>query len=157
MKGDQIAPSVLVVTLAQDAVTFHRLGGVDAAVAIARERNGTAYSPGMVERFCEKANSLLAGIEDDPALDGVIELEPGRGRPLSTAEFDNACLAIADFADLKSPFLLRHSAAVAELGGGGSSLPAPGKGTPSPFVAPACSMTSAESGSPRAFGANQAR
>jgi HD-GYP domain-containing protein (c-di-GMP phosphodiesterase class II) len=116
LKGDQIAPSVLVVTLAQDAVTFHRLGGVDAAVAIARERNGTAYSPGMVERFCEKANSLLAGIEDDPAWDGVIDLEPGQGRSLSAAEFDNACLAIADFADLKSPFLLRHSAAVAELG-----------------------------------------
>ncbi len=48
LKGEAIAPAVLVVTLAQDAVIFHRLGGVEAAVAVARERNGTAYAPQVV-------------------------------------------------------------------------------------------------------------
>ena len=42
LKGEAIAPAVLVVTLAQDMVLFHRLGGLDAAVAVARVNAGAA-------------------------------------------------------------------------------------------------------------------
>src|SRR5512146_2191907 len=41
--------------------------------------------------------------------------EPGGPTPLSGEQLDQACQAAADFADLKSPWLLGHSRAVAEL------------------------------------------
>jgi HD-GYP domain-containing protein (c-di-GMP phosphodiesterase class II) len=114
-KGEQIAPAVRVVALAQDVIIFHRLGGVEAAVAMAQQRKGRAHDPKMVERFCAKADRLLAGIEDEPTWEMVLALEPGAHPLLTQTQFDEACAAIADFADVKSPYTLGHSRGVAEL------------------------------------------
>ncbi len=114
-KGEHIAPAVRVVALAQDVIIFHRLGGVEAAVAMVQERKGTAYDPSMVERFCQQAAHLLAGIEEEPSWEVVLALEPGARTTLSEMQFDAACAAIADFADMKSPYTLGHSRGVAEL------------------------------------------
>ncbi len=51
LKGEDVAIPVLVVTLAQDAVIWARIGGVDAAVATIRKRSGGAYHPEMAELF----------------------------------------------------------------------------------------------------------
>ncbi|MBE7555464.1 MAG: HD domain-containing protein [Anaerolineales bacterium] len=115
LKGEAIAPAVLVVTLAQDALVFHRLGGVEAAVAIARKRKGAAYAPQIVECFCQHAPSLCSGLDTDLTWETVLALEPGRQESLSEAQFDSACRAMADFADLKSTFTLGHSSGVAVL------------------------------------------
>src|SRR5436190_1093822 len=77
LKGEAIAPAVRVVTLAQDAITFHRLGGVDAALAVARQRKGGAYDPALVEQFCRAAPVLLAGLEHEPSWEAVLAIEPG--------------------------------------------------------------------------------
>ena len=114
-KGENIIPSMRIVTLAQDAVTFHRLEGVEAAVTMARERKGTLYDPQMVERFCQQTSQLLAGLEQEPSWEVVLSLEPGMRTRLSDEQFDQACRAIADFADIKSPYTLGHSVGVAEL------------------------------------------
>jgi HD-GYP domain-containing protein (c-di-GMP phosphodiesterase class II) len=114
-KGEHIAPAVRVVALAQDVIIFHRLGGVGAAVAIAQERKGTAYDPRMAERFCQEAAHLLAELEEEPTWEVVLALEPGARPYLSETQFDAACSAIADFADMKSPYTLDHSRGVAEL------------------------------------------
>ena len=45
----------------------------------------------------------------------VLAAEPGGPVPLDDAQLDAACEAAADFADLKSPWLLGHSRGVAEL------------------------------------------
>jgi hypothetical protein len=42
LRADEIALPIRVMQLAQDAEIFHRLGGVDAAVAMARQRSGRA-------------------------------------------------------------------------------------------------------------------
>ena len=115
VKGENIAPSMRIVTLAQDAITFHRLEGVEAAVKMARERKGTIYDPRMVDCFCQQASQLLAGLEEEPSWEMVLSLEPGVRTRLSVEQFDNACRAIADFADIKSPYTLGHSVGVAEL------------------------------------------
>ncbi|MGH2495654.1 MAG: HD domain-containing phosphohydrolase [Ktedonobacteraceae bacterium] len=114
-RGEHIAPAMRLVTLAQDAIIFHRLGGVEAAVAVARERKGKAYDPRMAERFCQQATHLLAGLEEEPCWEVVLALEPGARTTLAETQFDAACVAIADFADLKSPYTLGHSRGVAEL------------------------------------------
>src|SRR2546422_1013883 len=77
LAGEEIVPAVRLVTLAQDVITFRRLGGVDAAVAIVRERAGGAYDPGMAERFCRLAPKLLAGLDEEPSWDAVLAHEPG--------------------------------------------------------------------------------
>jgi HD-GYP domain-containing protein (c-di-GMP phosphodiesterase class II)/DNA-binding CsgD family transcriptional regulator len=118
LKGDQVAPAVLLVTLAQDAVVWNRIGGPSAAVATVRKRSGGAYHPRMAERFCEKASTILAGLEDEPTWESVLALEPGARNRLTDAEFDRSCAALADFADIKSPYTIGHSPGVAALAAG---------------------------------------
>lgn len=115
VKGENITLSMRIVALAQDAITFHRLEGTEAAVTMAREREGTSYDPHMVECFCQQAPQLLAGLEQEPSWEAVLSLEPGKRTRLSAEQFDQACRAIADFADIKSPYTLGHSVGVAEL------------------------------------------
>ncbi len=115
LKGENIAQAMRIVTLAQDAITFHRLEGVEASVKIARERKGTVYDPRMVECFCPRAEQLLLGLEEEPSWEMVLSLEPGVRTRLSAEQFDTVCRAIADFADIKSPYTIGHSVGVAEL------------------------------------------
>jgi HD-GYP domain-containing protein (c-di-GMP phosphodiesterase class II)/DNA-binding CsgD family transcriptional regulator len=118
LQGEQIAPAVLLVALAQDVVTFHRLGGREAAVAMASERQGGAYDPRMVEAFCREAPALCAALEDEPSWETVLALEPGARLYLAEDQVDTACQALADFADIKSPYFLNHSSGVASLAAG---------------------------------------
>ena len=115
MKGESIAPAVLVVTLAQDMVLFHRLGGVEAALNVARQRKGSAYAPPLVEVFCSHAEELCRDLDQDPSWNEVLELEPGSKETLTEEQFDNACRAFADFVDIKSTYTLTHSSGVADL------------------------------------------
>ena len=115
LKGEQIAASMRLVSLAQDAITFHRLDGTEAAVAMVRERKGTMYDPHMAELFCQQASKLLAGLDEEPSWETVLALEPGKRSYLSDEQFETACQAMADFTDIKSPYTLGHSSGVASL------------------------------------------
>jgi HD-GYP domain-containing protein (c-di-GMP phosphodiesterase class II) len=113
-----VAPAVLLVSLAQDAVVWARIGGPDAAVATVRKRSGGAYHPQMAERFCAEARSILAGLDQEPTWESVLALEPSGCECLSEEAFDRSCEALADFADMKSPYMLGHSPGVAALATG---------------------------------------
>ena len=113
--GEAVSRPVRLVQLADVVEVFYRAGGVEAAVAVARERSGTQFDPAMVECFCGEAPELLAPLAAATSWDAVIEAEPGLGRPLSNEELDAALEAIADFTDLKSPYMLGHSREVADL------------------------------------------
>jgi HD-GYP domain-containing protein (c-di-GMP phosphodiesterase class II)/DNA-binding CsgD family transcriptional regulator len=115
LKGDEVAPPVLLVILAQDAVTFFRLEGVDAAVSMVSKRSGSAYEPHMAEVFCQRAHALLANLDSDLSWNAVLSIEPGFHSYLTESQLDTACEAIADFADIKSPYFLGHSRHVADL------------------------------------------
>jgi HD-GYP domain-containing protein (c-di-GMP phosphodiesterase class II) len=118
LKGEEVAPAVMLVTLAQDAVVWTRIGGPDAAVATVRKRSGGAYHPEMAERFCDEAPAILAGLDQEPTWQAVLALEPGGRACLTDEEFDRSCEALADFADIKSPYTLGHSPGVAALAAG---------------------------------------
>ena len=90
LKGEEVAPAVLLVTLAQDAVVWTRIGGPDAAVATVRKRSGGAYHPRMAERFCEEAPTILAGLDQEPTWESVLALEPGGRDCLTDEEFDRS-------------------------------------------------------------------
>ena len=118
LQGEEVAPAVLLVTLAHDAVVWTRIGGPDAAVATVGKRSGGAYPPRMAERFCAAAPTILAGLDQEPTWQSVLALEPGEHACLTDEAFDRSCEALADFADLKSPYTLGHSPGVAALAAG---------------------------------------
>jgi HD-GYP domain-containing protein (c-di-GMP phosphodiesterase class II) len=111
----EIHRPVRLVQLADVVEVFHRAGGVEAATAVARERSGKQLDPAVSERFCEHAPDLLAPLAEATSWDAVIEAQPGLRRPLSDSQLQRALEAIADFVDLKSPYTLGHSRAVADL------------------------------------------
>ncbi len=115
LAGEAIAPALLCASLAHDAVTFHRLGGAASATAMARSRRGGAHAPAMVDVFCARAETICRGLDRPPLWEEILALEPGCRRLLDDAALDAALEAIADFSDLKSPWFLGHSRAVASL------------------------------------------
>jgi HD-GYP domain-containing protein (c-di-GMP phosphodiesterase class II) len=115
LRGESVSPAVLLVSLAQDMVIFNRLGGSEAARQIARERRGSAYAPVIADCFCQQAEHLLADLDKDSVWQTVLQLEPGSQRTLTNARLDDACLAMADFVDIKSVYTLGHSVRVAAL------------------------------------------
>lgn len=115
LKGEAIAPAMQVVSLAQDAVNFHRAGGVEAAVAMARERRGKAHAPRLCDLFVAEAPRLLDGLDAEPLWEHVLACEPGEPVRLADWQLDAACEAMGDFVDLKSPHHLGHSRRVAQL------------------------------------------
>ena len=103
------------INLADVVEVFRRTDGVDAAVAIARQRSGTQFDPELVESFCELAPVLLSELESTPSWEQVIAAEPTLGGVVSDERFDDALEAIGEFADLKSPWTIGHSRGVADL------------------------------------------
>jgi HD-GYP domain-containing protein (c-di-GMP phosphodiesterase class II) len=115
LKGNAIAPAMQVVSLAQDAVNFHRVGGVDAVRRMARERSGKAHAPRACALMAEQAEAMLAGLDAEPLWEQVLAIEPGEPVRLTAWQLDAACEAMGDYVDLKSPHHLGHSRRVAEL------------------------------------------
>jgi DNA-binding CsgD family transcriptional regulator len=101
--------------LAEFAEVAYRLGGVGAAVALARERSGKQFDPALAALLGDHAEDILAGVDAVQTWDAVIAAEPALAATLSEEEFDSRLFAVANFVDLKSPYMLGHSAAVADL------------------------------------------
>lgn len=113
--GSEILMTSQLVNLADVVEVFHRIGGIESAIAVARERRGTQFAPELVDLFCEEARSIFERLGRSPNWDTVIAAEPFSGVHLSEAGFDAALEAIAEFVDLKSPYTIGHSRSVAEL------------------------------------------
>lgn len=114
LKGEAISRAVRIVTLAQDAIVLDAAFGTEDALARLEARRGAAYEPALVDIFTRDASALLADL-DATTWDRVLAQEPQSASRLSEAELDAACLAIADFSDLKCPHTLGHSRTVAAL------------------------------------------
>ncbi len=115
LKGEDILIPSRLVNLADVVDVFYRLGGVDAAVAVARERAGTQFDPDLVDFFASAASDLFAEIDTTPAWETVIATAMASHYCLSDRELDAAIEAVADFADVKSPYTIGHSRGVAAL------------------------------------------
>jgi HD-GYP domain-containing protein (c-di-GMP phosphodiesterase class II) len=112
--GEQLALPARIATFALDAELFYRLGGESAVQQLARQRAGGQYDPALVA--CALARPALYTCFTSPtAWDDVLALEPGARPVLLGTQVDEAVRAIADFTDLRTPFMSGHSTAVAEL------------------------------------------
>ncbi|MEA2597552.1 MAG: hypothetical protein QOF01_4021 [Thermomicrobiales bacterium] len=115
LKGEAITSPVRVRQLARDVEIFHRLHGLEAAVAMARERRGSSHDPNLVDQFCHHAATICADLTLASAWETVLAIEPGPRPVMAREQLDAAAMAIADIADLKLPFTLGHSRGVATL------------------------------------------
>jgi HD-GYP domain-containing protein (c-di-GMP phosphodiesterase class II) len=115
IRGEELALSARIVQLVDFAVAWHRLAGVEGAVEAARERRGGQLDPGLVDRFCALAPVVLPELDATPTWDTLIDAEPALRPTLDAEELDAALEAVADFADLKSPYFTGHSRGVAAL------------------------------------------
>jgi HD-GYP domain-containing protein (c-di-GMP phosphodiesterase class II) len=115
LKGESIALSVRIVTLAEDLQLHQRLGGREAALEVASRRAGKAYDPALVAVAHLHGEELLEGLEEDVGWARLLELEPQPWRYLDETQFEHCLEAISDFCDLKSMYLAGHSRAVASV------------------------------------------
>ena len=118
LRGEQIGIGSRLVNLADVVEVFRRTGGVEAAIAVARERSGTQFDPGIVELFCEQAALIFADLDAAASWELVIDSEPSLAAAVVAGdELDGALAAIGEFTELKSPWLMGHSRGVADLAG----------------------------------------
>jgi HD-GYP domain-containing protein (c-di-GMP phosphodiesterase class II) len=115
VKGDAIPIAARIAQLAEFIEVAHRLGGIDAATALANERSGKQFDPALAAALCENPVAILEGLDAVGTWEAVIGAEPSLAVVLSGERFDGALTAVANFVDLKSPYTLGHSRAVADL------------------------------------------
>jgi HD-GYP domain-containing protein (c-di-GMP phosphodiesterase class II) len=114
LAGVEVPVAVRVVSVARDTELWARQAGWPAAAQVLAHRRGHAYDPAVVDALVESGEHWLAELGDDPcAL--VLDVEPAPVRTIDADELDGALAAVADFTDLKSPFLRGHSPGVAGL------------------------------------------
>jgi HD-GYP domain-containing protein (c-di-GMP phosphodiesterase class II) len=114
-KGDQIPLPMRIVPLAVDAAFQRMLGGEELVVRLVRERAGHAFDPQVAACLVEHAEEILAVDEHASVWDESLSREPGTPLLLEGEALDRGLAAMGNFADLLSPYLAGHSAAVAEL------------------------------------------
>ncbi|MGA5467058.1 HD domain-containing phosphohydrolase [Mycobacterium sp. NPDC050041] len=120
--GAQLPIAIRVAALADMVEVHHRTYGPGGAVAMARSRRGGQFDPQVVDAFVTDADAILAGPATGNAWDAALREAPDRGRRLGDDELDVLLVALGDFVDLKCPFTLGHSRAVAELAAGAGAV-----------------------------------
>ena len=114
LAGDEVPVAVRVVSVARDAELWTRQSGWRAAIEVLTRRGGHAYDPAVVDVVEDHGERWLADLGDDPCA-AVLDAEPAPVATISADGLDGALGAVADFTDLKSPWLRGHSTGVADL------------------------------------------
>ena len=117
LRGEAVPAAARMAQFAEFLEVAHRVGGTQSATALARRQAGKQFDPALAALVCARAEEIFGGLEAIPAWQTVIDAEPALAVELSEAQLDSALTAIANFVDLKSPFTLGHSVAVADLAG----------------------------------------
>ncbi|MEM9776118.1 MAG: HD domain-containing phosphohydrolase [Chloroflexota bacterium] len=115
LKGEEIARPVRVVHLAHDAATIKSQADAETAINLVQKRIDRMYDPVIAEAFLQNATALFAKLEVDSTWEALLGAEPESHSWLTEEQFDGALLALADFTDLKSPYLTGHSRGVSAL------------------------------------------
>jgi putative nucleotidyltransferase with HDIG domain len=99
-----------------DLVEVHeRTYGQGGAEHMVRSRRGGQLDPVVADAFLAAPDEILAPPAGAGYWAAALDAAPDRSRPMDSAELDRVLVAIGDFADLKCPFTLGHSRAVADL------------------------------------------
>ena len=128
--GSDLPLPTRVVQLAETVEVHLRRYGVSGALTMARQRSGTQFDPELVA-VLESCRTELAGLAEGDTWSEALALAPDRDVVLDDAGTDALLQAMGDFVDLKCPFTVGHSRAVAELAASAAAR----LGLPGPDVA----------------------
>jgi len=120
--GEAIPLAMRVVHLTHDMEAIGRLFSPAGALDAVRERRGRTYDPELADLFAAHGSSWFDRLAKTEPWDAVLDLEPEPHRTLEGAELDNALTVVADFIDLKSPYMAGHSRRCAQLCGDAARL-----------------------------------
>jgi HD-GYP domain-containing protein (c-di-GMP phosphodiesterase class II)/DNA-binding CsgD family transcriptional regulator len=114
-QGEAIPLAMRVVHLSHDMEAIGRLFSPDHALDAARDRRDRTYDPALADLFVAHAGHWFDRLGDIEPWDAVLAAEPEPHRTLTGAELDEALTVVADFIDLKSPYMGGHSRRCADL------------------------------------------
>ncbi|HET6748526.1 MAG TPA: HD domain-containing phosphohydrolase [Actinomycetes bacterium] len=114
-RHEEIPLPVRIASVARDAAFQRLLGGPELAARVVRGRAGGAFDPAVAIPLADAAAELLAPDGGGSVWEETLACEPGPRLALEGEAIDRALGAMGDFADLASPYLVGHSAGVAEL------------------------------------------
>jgi HD-GYP domain-containing protein (c-di-GMP phosphodiesterase class II) len=115
--GDTIPIQMRIAQVADMVEVHHRGYGVEGAVAMVRARRGGQFDPGIADTFVRDAEAILSGPQTGDAWVAAVHAAPDHRERLDERSLDTLLVALGDFVDLKCPFTLGHSRAVARLAG----------------------------------------
>ncbi len=115
LKGEEIPLALRIIHVARDAAFQRLLGGEEAAARVVRARAGAAFDPAIATLLADEANDILALDDEGSVWDETLAGEPAPRLTLQGEAIEEALAAMGDFADLVSPYLVGHSAGVAQL------------------------------------------
>jgi HD-GYP domain-containing protein (c-di-GMP phosphodiesterase class II) len=113
--GEDTLLPLRIAQLADTVEVRHRAAGVDGTVELVRQGSGTRFDPRLVSVWSSVAGEVLGSLDGESSWGTAIAAEPLGRKALSDDELDRALEAVADYADLKSPWFSGHSRGVAEL------------------------------------------
>ena len=113
--GTEIPLPARAMHVASVATLFALTAGPEPAVAEVRRRTGTYLDPDLADLVTA---DLLEDLEDLDAYAEVLAAEPDPVRLVDPSDVEQVARTFGDLADLKSPWLHGHSAAVADLAAG---------------------------------------
>jgi len=116
LAGEDIPVAARIARLTGIAVLFESLGGTELAVHAVRRRRGGMLDPDLVARFADNATDWLTEIAEIDEPSAILAVEPSPA--VNVPEVRHVAEIFGDLADLKAPYLLGHSRAVATLAGG---------------------------------------
>jgi HD-GYP domain-containing protein (c-di-GMP phosphodiesterase class II) len=114
-RREEIPLAMRIVHVARDAAFQRMLGGDDFAAAVIRKRAGGALDPAIATRLADQAPEIFAAGHAGSVWEETLAVEPRPCLVLEGEAIDRALGAMGDFADLASPYLVGHSAGVADL------------------------------------------
>jgi HD-GYP domain-containing protein (c-di-GMP phosphodiesterase class II)/DNA-binding CsgD family transcriptional regulator len=115
LRGEEIEPGARIIALANQVEIFHRTNGPQATRAMVRRRTPGWFDPATVRAFERRAADIFAELEAGSVWDVALASEPGPPVTIPEWRVDDIAAALADFVDVKSPYLLGHSSGVAQL------------------------------------------
>lgn len=113
--GNAIPVATRIMHVASTAVLFALHAGTAEAVTQVRRRAGTYLDPELADVFVSRADELVGDLDTIDAYEELLESEPDPVRLVGDDQIETVARTFGNLADLKSPWLQGHSAAVADL------------------------------------------
>jgi HD-GYP domain-containing protein (c-di-GMP phosphodiesterase class II) len=114
-RREEIPLPVRIAHVARDAAFQCMVGGEEFAARVVRGRAGGAFDPAIAKLLADEVAEIVAIDVQGSAWDETLACEPAPPLTVQGEAIDRALAAMGDFADLASPYLVGHSAGVAEI------------------------------------------